>query len=56
MFYHLMIKPQSCSGPVSLGFDLHKYFLAFVLPLHDLGRLEEAKLEKCPSPRWAKAL
>ena len=51
-----MTKSQSFSGPESLGFDLHKYFLAFVTLLHETGRLEGVIVEKCPFSRQNKAL
>ena len=32
VIYNLMIKSQSFSGPVSLGFDFHKCFFALFFP------------------------
>lgn len=43
--YHIMIKSQGCfffsRGPESLGYDLHKSFLAFSLPLCETGMLKQ---------------
>ena len=58
-----MSKPQSFSGPVSLGCDLHKCFSSGVasppwplIPWDEMGSLEGLEWEECPSPSWGETL